>query len=70
MKYYTESHSTVRVGRDLCGSSSPTPLAKQVHLEQAAWDLVRSSLAGSAVVKIMLKCPLAAVKYPRTVTYL
>jgi len=25
----------VRVGRDLWGSSSPTPLPKQVHLAQA-----------------------------------
>jgi len=29
------------VGRDLCGSSSPTPLLKQGHLEQAAQDLVQ-----------------------------
>jgi len=30
----------VGVGRDLCGSSSPTPLPKQGHLQQAAQDLV------------------------------
>jgi len=29
----------VGAGRDLCGSSSPTPLLKQGHLEQAAQDL-------------------------------
>ena len=29
----------VGVGRDLCGSSSPNPLPKQGHLEQAAQDL-------------------------------
>jgi len=28
------------VGRDLCGSSSPTLLPKQGHLQQAAEDLV------------------------------
>jgi len=28
------------VGRDVCGSSSPTPLLKQGHLEQVAQDLV------------------------------
>jgi len=28
----------VGVGRDLCGSSSPTPLLKQGHLQQAAQD--------------------------------
>jgi len=32
------------VGRDLCGSSSPTPLTKQGHPEQAAQDLVRAGL--------------------------
>jgi len=31
----------VGVGRDLWGSSSPTPLPKQGHLEQAAQDLVQ-----------------------------
>jgi len=36
--YFTESqnHKTLRVGRDLCGSSSPTLLPKQGHLQQAA----------------------------------
>jgi len=32
------------VGRDLCGPSSPTPLPKQSHLQQAAQDLVQASL--------------------------
>jgi len=32
------------VGRDLCGSSSPMPLLKQDHLEQAAQDLVQVGL--------------------------
>ena len=32
------------VGRDLCGSSSPTPLPKQGHLQQAAPDLVQAGL--------------------------
>ena len=38
----TESHNhrIVGVGRDLCGSSSPTLLLKQGHLQQAAQDLV------------------------------
>ena len=34
----------VRVGRDLCGSSSPTPLLKQGHLQQAVEDLVQAGL--------------------------
>ena len=32
------------VGRDLCGSSSPTPLPKQCRLQQAAQDLVQAGL--------------------------
>jgi len=42
---FTESqtHRMVGVGRDLCGSS-PTPLPKQGHLEQAAQDLVQAVL--------------------------
>ena len=31
----------VGVGRDLCGSSRPTALPKQGHLQQAAQDLVQ-----------------------------
>jgi len=31
-------------GRDLCGSSSPTPLPKQGHLQQAAEDFVQAGL--------------------------
>jgi len=32
------------VGRDLCGSSSPIPLLKQGHLQQATQDLVQADL--------------------------
>jgi len=44
--YFTESqnHRMVGVGRDLCGSSSPTLLPKQGHLQQAAQDLVQAGL--------------------------
>jgi len=34
----------VGVRRDLCGSSSPTSLPKQGHLQQAAQDLVQAGL--------------------------
>jgi len=34
----------VGVGRDLCGSSSPTSLPKQGHLQQAAQDFVQAGL--------------------------
>ena len=32
----SQNHRTVGVGRDLCGSSSPTPLPKQGHLQHTA----------------------------------
>jgi len=34
----------VGVGRDLCGSSSPAPLPKQGHLQQAAQDRIQVGL--------------------------
>ena len=34
----------VGVGRDLCGLSSPIPLPKQGHLQQAAQDIVQAGL--------------------------
>jgi len=40
----SQNHRMVGVGRDLCGSSSPTPLLKQGHLQQAAQDLVQAGL--------------------------
>ena len=40
----SQNHRTVGVGRDLWGSSSPTPLPKQGHPEQAAQDLVQAGL--------------------------
>ena len=43
---FTESqnHRMVGVGKNLCGSSSPTPLMKQGHLQQAAQKLVQAGL--------------------------
>jgi len=38
----SQNHRVVGVGRDLCGSSGPTPLPKQGHLQQAAQDLVHA----------------------------
>jgi len=32
----------VEVGRHLCGSSGPTPLPKQSHLDQVAQDLIQA----------------------------
>ena len=32
----------VGVGRDLCGSSSPPPLPKQVHLQHVAQDHIQT----------------------------
>jgi len=39
-----QDHRMFRVGRDLCGSPSPTPLPKQGDPEQAAQDLVQAGL--------------------------
>jgi len=38
---FSQNHRIVGVGRDLWGSSGPTPLPKQGHLEQAAQDLIQ-----------------------------
>jgi len=38
----TKNHRIVGVGRDLWRSSSPTPLPKHVHPEQAAQDLIQA----------------------------
>ena len=40
----SQNHRIVGLGRDLCGSSSPTLLPKQGHLQQAAQDLVQAGL--------------------------
>jgi len=40
----SQNHRMVGVGRDLCGSPSPTLLPKQGHLQQAAEDLVQAGL--------------------------
>jgi len=40
----SQNHRMVGVGRDLWGSSSPTPLLKQGHLQQAAQDLIQAGL--------------------------
>jgi len=39
-----QNHRMVGVGRDLCGSPSPTLLPKQGHLQQAVEDLVQAEL--------------------------
>ena len=40
----SQNHRMVGVGRDLCESSSPTPLPKQGLLQQAAHGLVQAGL--------------------------
>jgi len=40
----SQNHRVVGVGRDLYRSSSPSPLPKQGHLQQAAQDLVQVGL--------------------------
>ena len=40
----SQNHRMFGVGRDLCGSSTPSVLPKQGHLQQAAQDLVQAGL--------------------------
>ena len=40
----SQNHRMLGVGRDLCGSSSPTPLPKQDLLQQAAQDRLNGPL--------------------------
>ena len=42
--FMLQNQRMVGVGRDLCGSPSPTPLPKQGHPEQAAQDRVQAGL--------------------------
>jgi len=44
MEHLSQNHSMLGVVRNLCGSSSPTSLLKQGHLEQAAQDFVQVGL--------------------------
>ena len=39
---FSQNHRMFGVGRDLCGSSSPTALLKQGQLQQAAQDRVQA----------------------------
>jgi len=40
----SQNHRMVGLGSDLCRSSSPTPLPKQGHLQQAAQDLFEAGV--------------------------
>jgi len=42
--HHKENHRMVGFGRDLWKSSSPTPMLKQVHLEQTAQDCIQVGL--------------------------
>jgi len=42
--YRTQNHRMLGAGRDLCGSSSPMPMPKQGHLQQAAQQVVQAGL--------------------------
>ena len=42
LSYKSQNHRMVGVGRDICGSSSPTPVPKQGHLQQAAQDCIQA----------------------------
>jgi len=50
----SQNHRMFRVGRDLCGSSSPTALPKQGHLEQALPCILLSSVRQKFVISICI----------------
>ena len=52
--HLSQNHRMFGVGRDLCGSSSPTPLPKQGHPEQAAQDCIQADLHSVTVVYAVL----------------
>jgi len=53
---FTESqnHRTEGVGSDLWRSSSPTPLLKQVHLDQVAKDCIQAGWIANLQIKVIL----------------
>jgi len=67
--HFTESqnHRMVGVGRELCGSSSPTLLLKQGHLQQAAQDLVQAGLEYLQRRKLHNLCgqPVPVLRHPQ-----
>ena len=50
----SQNPSMAGVGRDLCGSSSPIPLLKQGHPEQAAQDLVQAVTQALSILQTEL----------------
>jgi len=67
---HPQNHRIVGVGRDLCGSSSPTLLPKQGHLQQTGQDLVQTGLEyhpyiiSYACISILMLSFLWKEKYP------
>ena len=62
-----QNHRMVGVGRDLCGSSSPTLLPKQGHLQQAAQDLVQAGLEYLQLRRLhnLLGQPVPVLRHPQ-----
>jgi len=58
-----QNHRMFRVGRDLCGSSSPTPLLKQDHPEQAAQTTLFCSIHESG--PCTKRCKTGMVRFGR-----
>ena len=59
----------VGVERDLCGSSSPTLLPKQGHLQQAAQDLVQVGLEYLQRRRIICNCAVDDVYFTKAHVY-
>ena len=62
----TQNHSMIGLGRDLCGSSSPTPLPKQGHPQQAASDHVHAGLEYlQRRLHNLLRQPVPGLRHPQ-----
>jgi len=53
------------VGRDLCGSSSPTPLPKQGHLQQAATLVLLKIEANWRLKQAVCFSPVPMLRIPK-----
>ena len=64
----SQNHRMLGVGRDLWGSSSPTLLPKQGHLQQAAYDLVRAGLEylQRRRLRNLPRQPVPVLRYPQS----
>jgi len=57
----SQNHRMLGVGRDTQRPSSPTPLPKQVHIEQVAWDLIQVGFENLQRMRLRSAAPLGSL---------